>query len=380
MAGYRKRSNGEGTIFHEEARNRWVALLTLPDGSRRKRTAMTKREASQLLRQMATDVQNTGGVFDERSRFQDLSGLWREKVLESKAMAPATRTAKTWALDRLEEELGRVRLVDLKADRIEDALENMLASGLGRESLIKVKSVLNQVCRFGERRDLLRKNPVGVVELPAGMPKALEGRALTEDQARCLLAASGSHRLDALWKVLLMLGLRHGEATAIHWEDIDFDNQVLRVRRTLHKVDGAFQISDQMKTKKSRRNLDMPMPLIEALSAHRDRQQSERDSAGARWSGLWSDLAFTTTTGTPLDPSNVRRDLSALAGAAGLGHWTPTELRHSCVSILSAAGVPLENISDVMGHDGTRMTWGVYRHVLTPSIGAAAGPMSKVFG
>ena len=67
--------------------------------------------------------------------------------------------------------------------------------------------------------------------------------------------------------------------------------------------------------------------------------------------------------------------------AAGLGRLVPrTELRHTAVSILSAEGVPLEHIADVMGHDGTRMTSQVYRHVVTPSIGAAAGPMGEIFG
>jgi integrase len=50
------------------------------------------------------------------------------------------------------------------------------------------------------------------------------------------------------------------------------------------------------------------------------------------------------------------------------------------VSILSAAGVPLEHIADVMGHESTRMTSQVYRHLVTPSIGAAAKPMGDLFG
>ena len=48
--------------------------------------------------------------------------------------------------------------------------------------------------------------------------------------------------------------------------------------------------------------------------------------------------------------------------AAGLGHWTPSELRHSAASLLSAAGVPLEVIADVLGHASTRMLEQHYRH------------------
>ena len=74
-------------------------------------------------------------------------------------MAPKTREMKRWALDRLDTLLGDVKLVDLNAERIEGAFEVMAAEGLSRESLNKIKSVLNQLCVFGERRGLLRKNP-----------------------------------------------------------------------------------------------------------------------------------------------------------------------------------------------------------------------------
>ena len=89
---------------------------------------------------------------------------------------------------------------------------------------------------------------------------------------------------------------------------------------------------------------------------------------------------FTTSVGTPIDPKNLRREFNRITRDAGLGHWTPTELRHSAVSLFSAAGVALEHIADVVGHDGTRMTGGIYRHVLAPVISHAAEPMDWLFG
>jgi integrase len=88
---------------------------------------------------------------------------------------------------------------------------------------------------------------------------------------------------------------------------------------------------------------------------------------------------FTTTLGTPIDPRNFRRHFGKLTVLAGLGHWHPHELRHSAVSLLSAAGVPLEAVADLVGHDSTRMTSGVYRHVLAPAVSAAVEPMERLF-
>jgi len=122
----------------------------------------------------------------------------------------------------------------------------------------------------------------------------------------------------------------------------------------------------------------MPSYVVEALRRHDLRQQAERLTAGRAWADLG--LVFTTTLGSPIDPSNFRRDLAALTVRAGLGRWHPHELRHSAASLLSAAGVPLEQIADVLGHHGTRVTAEVYRHSVSPSVSAAAKPMDQLFG
>jgi len=91
-------------------------------------------------------------------------------------------------------------------------------------------------------------------------------------------------------------------------------------------------------------------------------------------------LVFTTATGRPVDASNLRRYFPRACKAAGIGRWTPYEMRHSAASLMSAAGVPLEQVADVLGHNGTRMAALVYRHVLAATIEAGAGPMQTLLG
>ena len=80
---------------------------------------------------------------------------------------------------------------------------------------------------------------------------------------------------------------------------------------------------------------------------------------------LWqeNDLVFCSEVGTELDHHNVRRAFVKITEAAGLGRgWTPLELRHSFVSILSDDRTSIEKISHLMGHNGTAVTESVYRH------------------
>lgn len=71
----------------------------------------------------------------------------------------------------------------------------------------------------------------------------------------------------------------------------------------------------------------------------------------------------------------------ALALVPGIDpkEWTPRDLRHSCHSVLSASGVPIEEIARVAGHSGAAVTELVYRHELRPLIQTAATAMDRIF-
>jgi integrase len=76
----------------------------------------------------------------------------------------------------------------------------------------------------------------------------------------------------------------------------------------------------------------------------------------------------------------VRRELAQITRSAGLGErWTPRELRHSFVSILSASDVPLEEISQLVGHVSTSVTETVYRHEIRPALTKGAAAMDRIF-
>jgi integrase len=83
--------------------------------------------------------------------------------------------------------------------------------------------------------------------------------------------------------------------------------------------------------------------------------------------------------GTPLDAANVRREFRAVCKAARIGErWSPRELRHSFVSLMSDSGVPIEEIARLAGHSSTRTTEVVYRRELRPVLRTGAEIMDKI--
>jgi site-specific recombinase XerD len=132
------------------------------------------------------------------------------------------------------------------------------------------------------------------------------------------------------------------------------------------------------KTEKSRRTLELPKEAADALRSHHSRQARQRLKAGQKWQD--DKLVFCTKTGAPLDAGNVRRSFRAITRKADIGEdWTPRELRHSFVSIMSDNGVPIETIADLVGHAGTAVTEKVYRHQLKPVITKGAETMNTIF-
>jgi site-specific recombinase XerD len=126
------------------------------------------------------------------------------------------------------------------------------------------------------------------------------------------------------------------------------------------------------------RTLELPQQAAESLRDHHKRQAAQRLKAGKAWQDR--NLVFCSPAGASLDAANVRRAFRLITKKAGIGEtWTPRELRHSFVSIMSDNGVPIENIADLCGHSSTAVTEEVYRHQLKPVITKGAEAMNTIF-
>jgi integrase len=283
--------------------------------------------------------------------------------------------------------IGATKLRELDADQVDEWLDG-LSPELASSSLYRVHSILKRAIRQAQARDKVLRNVAGLVSTPKGT-LGRPSKAMTFEQATVMLEQAKQSRMHAYVVVSLLTGIRTEEARALQWTHVvawvedeqewrpvtevgfDHDRFAIYVWRSV-------RASGDTKTRKSRRTLELANQAATALKEHRTRQLKERLAAGPLWHE--HGLVFTTQTGEPLDAANVRRSLRRITKRADLGEsWTPRELRHSFVSIMSDNGVPIETIADLVGHASTAVTETVYRHQLKPVITKGAETMNTIF-
>lgn len=377
----KKRGQGEGGLYFSESRQRWVGVLDLgrgPDGTRR-RTKMYGKTRAEVRRKLDEAQKAVAAGLthdDQRTTVAEFAAYWLQHGIPAAAQSPNSIASIQWAVNgHIVPRIGHRRLRELTADDVDKLMRDMATAGYSKHTMVRVHGELARILRFAERRGKVIRNVATLVDVPAGPKK--QARSLTVAEAKALLDAAVGDRLEALYVTGLLMGLRPGELLGLPLVAVDLSSGRLRVSQSLKREHNKLVIGEP-KTLRSRRTLDMPDLVVAALKRHREQQAKDRVAAADMW--VETGLVFTTTVGSAIDPSNLRREFSKLTRKAGIGHWHPHELRHSAASLLSAAGVPIEQISDVLGHEGPRTTAAVYRHLVNPSVTAGKAPMDGLFG
>lgn len=380
-----RRARGDGGLHWDESRKRWVATRTIGWDGRGKRLTRraygrTKTEAKEhlreLLRQYEAGVTPNRHAYTVRDAVEDwlAFGLGRQ--------APSTITKYQFLCNKhVIPLLGARKLRDLTAREVEAWL-GTLAASLSSETLRRTHACLNRAVRRAMSRDWVSRNVVELAELPTGRA-GRPSKSLTPEQVDAVLTATAAHRMHNYIVMSLMTGARTEELRALRWEHVHLgDDPTQASSHPPHvAVWRSVRANGDTKTRRSRRTLALPVRCVEALRNQRDRQDADRIRAGAGWQE--NGLVFASRIGTTISAGNIRRAFRIalkLVPDMDPAEWTPRELRHSFVSVLSDAGVPLEEISRLVGHAGTTITELVYRHQLKPVIQTGATIMDDLFG
>ncbi|WP_151482560.1 site-specific integrase [Streptomyces albicerus] len=380
----KRRSRGDGGLHWDDKRQRWIATVSLGYDGRGKRivkrgSGRTKTEAKAKLKEVIRDYEDGLAIAPSGYTVKHAVDDWLAYGL---AGLDGTTVAKytTLCQRHIIPALGARKLRALSADEVDKWLADK-AKTLSTSTLQVIRSCLNRAVKRAMVRDKVKRNVVELCSVPTGQ-EGRPSKALTLAQAEAVLDAAADTPLHAYIVLSLLTGGRTEELRPLTWDHVDLEGAPdtdppipphIAVWRSV-------RASGDTKTRKSRRTLALPARCVEALTEQRKAQDRQREKAGEEWKE--KGLVFTSAVGTELDAANVRRTYRrVLAAVDGLdpAHWTPRELRHSFVSLLSDNGVPLEEISRLVGHSSTAVTEKVYRKQIRPVIQTGAVTMDRIF-
>ena len=353
-------------------------------------TGRTKQEVRGKLKTLHTDL-GAGLRSPARYLVREAVEDWLSEGLDGRS--ERTRKLYVGLIGSLMEFIGSKALRELSVRDVRWALAE-LAPRFSDRSLQITRNCLERAITHAQANDLVGRNVAELVTLPKGR-SGRPSKSFTMEQARALLVASTGSRLHGYITLSLMTGLRTEEARALRWDHVvtRADDAAAWQPVTATAFDAASSASGRFavyvwraerhggdtKTGKSRRTLALPQRCVEALREQWDRQEQDRVRAGELWQE--HGLVFASAIGTAMTVYNVLRDFRKITVRAGLGeNWAPRELRHTFVSVLSASGVPVENIAMLAGHDRTSTTELVYRHEIRLALTQGAEVMDQIFG
>lgn len=275
------------------------------------------------------------------------------------------------------ERLGRMKLQSITKADIENLVEYMLTSGrkrggkpgtgLGARSVRLTLGRLSAAFEMAVQEGLLVRNPVKLVSAPEYKRSKRDTWSKTQVQTFLRLASKDRHHVA--WR-LSLYGLRRGEVLGLRWSDIDLNAKTLTVNQARVLVDYQVRI-EPPKSENGKRTLPLDDTLIAALKALRKRQAADSIEAGAAyqdgldahdWYTPGDAYIATDALGIPVHPEWYSDEFGRILKQAGLPKIRLHDSRHTTLSLMEKAGVPISIISKWAGHYDSAFTMRTYVH------------------
>lgn len=357
-----RKARRQGNI-RETAPGKWLMRVSLGEDANGRRIRLNKTvygTKAEAQRQLNAAIKRKDDGVEVLLTRQSL-GAWSDEWLTVWCHGIAERTREDYRriLKRyLPPELRGRQLPNLSAADVQQFVNSLTARGLSPRTVRMahgaLRTCLNRAVMLGK----ITRNVATLVELPRN--EHHERHYFGPAEAKLFLRALPDEEWGAFFGILLLAGLRPGEALGLQWSDVDDD--VLRVRRALVTVAGRAPYLSSTKTGKSR-VIPLGPPVMSLLRAHRKRQLARRMALGATYHD--QDLIFPNELGGFADLHNIgARHFKKLLKRLELPTIRLYDLRHSHATLLLVSNVHPKVVQERLGHSSITLTLDTYTHVV----------------
>jgi len=235
----------------------------------------SKRAAERELARLVTEQEatpasplSTTTQWSPDTTINDAIGAWRTNGWDD--LSPSTtRRYESIIKIHIAPTIGKRRIAELSPYDVETFFRHLKSLGLSQSSVRQTRAILARACRLARRwsRNTL-PNPISETELPVwALNERPSVRSPTPLEVRTLIRESktGDLHLCCFLRVIVATGMRRGEACALRWSDIDWEDSMIRIDESIVADKGHASIK-QPKTNASIRSVAVDTGTLETLS------------------------------------------------------------------------------------------------------------------
>lgn len=313
-----------------------------------------KAEAEAVLARLVMQLEQ--GTYLEANKVTVAEWLreWLEEY-KKPTVRPKTYDLYTWAIKSyIIPAIGSIPLQKLQPHHLQRLYNSIRENGKSTRLVHLVHQLMRGALAQAVKSCLVQVNVAEATTRPRMQKR--EVRALTLEEQDNFIRTLAGHRLGAAFMLALGTGLRRGELLGLHWEDVDLEEGVLRVKRNIVYVRGKGIVVQPPKTEKGNRMVPIPKLVLKMLEGHQERLKKD---------GLYrlDGPVFPSKAGGYIYPDNFERTFRKLRQKAGLESVNLHALRHTFATRLLELGEDLKVVQELLGHARIGITADIYTHV-----------------
>ena len=347
---------------------------------------MTKKQIEKELNRQAVMFEESGnhGFKTSTMKFQELAEEWFENYAKN-ALRSITYERMLQLTHRVYPAIGHLRIDKITAKHLQGFVNSLAKEGanektdkpLAPKTIRHNLSFISDVFSYAVRIDLVSDNPCRKVTIPKGEVKEKPIYS-QEEIAQLLTAINGEPtKYRAFFFLIAYSGFRRSEMFGLKWKDIDFENNIISIKRTSNYTSERGIYTDTTKTKRSKRVLKISPYIMGILKELKDEQDEEALRLGDKW--VESDRLFVKWNGEPMNNQTPYGWLKEFCEKNDMPFYGIHSFRHFAASALISSGLDVVTVSGALGHCNSGTTLNVYAHMFQTAQARVAQAIDGAF-
>ena len=348
---------------------------------------MTERQIQKELNRVAVMFEDAcmRGFKTSAVKFEELAEEWFEEYARLN-LRSTTYERMRQLTHRIYPAIGHLRIDKITARQLQAFVNSLAKEGanektgkpLAPKTIRHNLSFISDVFSYAVKMDLVSENPCSKVTIPKGEVK--EKQIYSQEEMAMLLTRLQGEPIKyrAFFYLIAYSGFRRSEMLGLEWKDIDFEHNIISVRRTSNYTAERGTYTDTTKTKRSQRTLKIAQPIMDLLKMLKEEQDNEALRLGDKW--VDTDRLFTKWDGREMNNQTPYGWLKEFCEKNDLPFYGLHSFRHFAASSLISAGLDVTTVSGALGHSNSGTTLNVYSHMFQTAQARVSEAMDGAFG